>query len=65
MLYELKCSMCDAIYIDETQHKFKKRMDSKFSEFLRLLKNGQKYDSFAAHFEQNFKSTASRTDICN
>ena len=38
-------------------------MDSNFSDLLRLLKNGQKYDSFAAHFEQHFKSTKKRIDL--
>ena len=38
-------------------------MDGHFSDLLRLLKNGQKYDSFAANFEQNFISTTSRTDL--
>ena len=35
-------------------------MDFHFSNILRLLKNGQKYDSFAAHLEQHFKSTKKR-----
>ena len=34
-----------------------------FSNLLRLLKNGQKSDSFAAHFKQNFNTTASHTDL--
>ena len=38
-------------------------MDGCFSDILRLLKNRQKYDSFATHFEQHFKSTTSRTDL--
>ena len=42
--------MCDAIYIDNTQQTFKKIMDGHFSNILRLLKNGQKSDSFADHF---------------
>ena len=55
--------MCDAIYIGKTQQTFKKRIDGHFSDLLRLLKNGQKSDSFAAHFEQHFKTTTSRTDL--
>ena len=39
----------------------KKRMDGHFSNPLRLLKNGQKSDSFAAHFEQKFNTTKSLT----
>ena len=38
-------------------------MDGYFSDLLRLLKNGQESDSFAAHSEQHFKSTTSRTDL--
>ena len=38
-------------------------MDGHFSYLLRLLKNGQKSDSFAAHFEQQFNTTTSRTDL--
>ena len=55
--------MCDAIYIGNTQKTFKKIMESNFSDLLRLLKNRQKSDSFAAHFEQHFNTTASRTDL--
>ena len=55
--------MCDPIYIGKTQQTFKKRMDSHFSDILRLLKNGQKSDSFAAHFEQHFNTTTSRTNL--
>ena len=55
--------MCDAIYIGNTQQTFKKRMDGHFSNLIRLLKNGHKSDSFAAHFEQHFNTTTSRTDL--
>ena len=55
--------MCDAIYIGNIQQTFKKRMDGHFSDLLRLLKNGQKSDSFAAHFEQHFNTTTSPTDL--
>ena len=34
-----------------------------FSDLLRLLKNGQKSDSFSAHSEQHFKTTTSRTNL--
>ena len=56
--------MFDAIYIGKTQHTFKKRMDGHFSDLLYLLKNEQKYYSFAAHFEQHFESTTSHKDLC-
>ena len=55
--------MCEAIYIGNTQNISKKRMEGHFSDLLRLLKNGQKSDSFAAHFEQHFNSTTTRIDL--
>ena len=57
--------MCDAIYIDNNHQTFKKRRDGNFSDLQRLLKNGQKSDSFAAHFVQHFNTTTSRTDLRN
>ena len=54
--------MCGAIYIGNTHNILKKRMDSHFSNILRLLKNGQKSYSFAAHFEEHFIATTSYTD---
>ena len=42
IVYQVECSMCDAIFIGNTQQTFKKRMDGHFSDLLRLLKNGQK-----------------------
>ena len=56
--------MGDAIYIGNTQQTFKKRMDGHFSDLQRLLKNGQKSYSFAAHFEQHFNTTTSCIDLC-
>ena len=41
--------MCEAIYIGNTQKKFKKIMDGHFSDIPRLLKNGQKSDSFETY----------------
>ena len=51
IIYKVKCSMCDAIYIGNTQQTFKKRMDVHLSDILCLLKNGNKTYLFAAHFE--------------
>ena len=64
LIYEVKISMCEDIYIGNTQQTFRKIMDGHFSNILRILKNGQRSDSFAAHFEQNFNSTTSCTDPC-
>ena len=38
-------------------------MDSHFSNLLRILKNGQKSDSFSAHPEQHFNTTTTRTGL--
>ena len=38
-------------------------MEGHFSDDQFLLKNGQKSDSFVAHFEQHFKYTTSRMDL--
>ena len=62
IIYEVNYCMCDPIYIGNTQHTFKKRMDGRFSGLQRLLINGQKSDSFAAHFVQHFNNTTSSTD---
>ena len=32
-------------------------------DLLRLLKNGQKYESFAAYFEQHFNTTTPHKDV--
>ena len=55
--------MCDAIYIGITQQTFNKRMEGNFSDLQRLFKNGQKLDSFSAHFVQHFNNTTSRMDL--
>ena len=41
IIYEVKCSICDAIYIGNTQQNFKTRMDSLFYDLLCLFKNRQ------------------------
>ena len=63
LIYEVKFSMCYAIYIVNTQQTLKKIMDGHLFNILRLLKNGQIPDSFAAHLKYNFKSTTSCTDL--
>ena len=55
--------MCDASYIGNNKKTFKKIMDGHFSDLQRLLKNGQKSDSFADHFVQHFITTMWRTDL--
>ena len=63
IIYEVKFSMCDAIYIGNTQQTLKKRMHGHFSDLLRLLKKIQRSESFAAHFGHHFNATTSRTDL--
>ena len=55
--------MCDGIYIGSTHQTSRKIINGHFSDILHLIKNGQTSDSFDAYFEQNFKSTISRTDL--
>ena len=55
--------MCDDIYLGNTQHTPKKRMGGYFSNILSLLKNRQKLDYFADHFEQQFNYSTSHTYI--
>ena len=55
--------MCDDIYIGINKQTLKKRTGGHFSDLLRLLKNIQISDSFAAHFEQKFESNTPCTDL--
>ena len=65
LIYEVKCLICDAIYIGNTHQTLKKKMDGHFSDLLCLLKNRNKSYSFAAHLEQHFNSTTTPTDLRN
>ena len=52
------------LFIKVTHSKHSKKIvDGHFSDLLRLLKNGQKSYSFAAHFEQHFNTNMSRTAL--
>ena len=64
-LYEIKCSMCEAIYIGNTQQKFKKILDVNLFYLLCLLKSVIKPDSFADHSKQHFNSYTTCTDLRN
>ena len=50
IIYKVKFSVCDAIYIGNTQQTFEKIMDGHFSDLQHLLKNGQKSYSFSTQF---------------
>ena len=41
LIYEVKLSMCKYIYIGNTHHTFKKRMDGHLSDIQHLLKSGK------------------------
>ena len=59
LIFEVTFFLCDAIYIGHTEQTFKKITDSNFLNFQLLLKNRQELDSFAAHYIQHSKYTAS------
>ena len=63
LIYEVKCTLCDNIFIRKTQQTFKKIMDSHFSDVQRILINGQKPDLLAARYKQHFKSNMTCTDL--
>ena len=63
LIYKVKSSICDAIYIGNTQQKLKKIMNRHFSDLLRLLKNRKKPDSFAARFKHHSNNTTSCTNL--
>ena len=60
IIYKVKFSMCDAIYIGNTQQTLKKIMDGHFSDLQLLIENGQKSDSVTSHFKHHFITTTSR-----
>ena len=62
-ILQVKCSICDAIYIGKTHHPCKKSMYIHFYDILCLVENVQKSDSFAFHVELNISTTTSCTDI--
>ena len=44
LIYEVKCSMCEAIYIGKIQNTLQKRKENHFSDLLQLLKMDKKSD---------------------
>ena len=63
LIYGLKFSVCDAIYIGNTHQTLKKILDSHLSNLLRLLKNGQKSDSLDAYIKRHLNATTSHIYI--
>ena len=63
IFYEVTWSICDSIYIGNTQKIVKKIMDGHFSDLQRPLKNRQKSDSFVAHLIQHLITNMACTDL--
>ena len=61
--HKVKWSMCDAIYIGNTQQTFKKKWKVISPISYLYSRTGKKPESFADHFWQHFNSTMSCTDI--
>ena len=64
LIYKVKCTLCDAIYIGNTQQTLNIRVDGCFYDVQHILKNG-KTDWFSSYYEQHFKSNTSCTGIYN
>ena len=60
IIYVAKCTLCYAIYIGNTQKPLKNIINGNFSDVLCIIKNRQKSDSFAAHYNQLFKYNTPR-----
>ena len=60
------CKFLRILIINFYRHSadLQKIIDVHFFNLLHLLKNGQKSDSFATHFEQHFKANTSCIDLC-
>lgn len=55
VVYKATCKFCDCFYIGNTQQKLKKRMEQHFGETCKQVNEGDKSDSFAAHFAAHFE----------
>ena len=63
LIYEVKCSLCDAIYIGNTQQTIKKEWAETSLISYVYSRTKKKPDSFAAHLKQHFNTTMSYTDL--
>ena len=63
IIYVVKYSVCDATYIDKLQQTFKNEQTVISPISSVLSRNGQKLDSFAAHFEQHFHASLQPADL--
>ena len=55
VVYEAKCTICDMVYIGNTQNSLKTRMSQHFQDVRKLVRLDQSSDSFADHFAQHFE----------
>ena len=51
----MKCKTTGAIYIGNTQQKFKNRMSAHYNDVQKLISKGKKSDSFTNHFASRFE----------
>ena len=56
VVYKVHCNITGKIYIGNTQQKLKKRMQQHFTEVKRLHNRGERSDSFAAHFAEQYQN---------
>ena len=62
-VYKVQCKLCTAIYIGNTQQTVKTRMTQHFGDVRRLISEGKKSDTFAAHFAQHFDDAPSPAEL--
>ena len=68
IVYKVECNNTGKVYIGNTQQMFKKRMQQHFGEVGKLVKLGEKSDSYAKHFAtqlspENVSSETQRNGI--
>ena len=54
IVYQVRCRLCNYIYIGNTQQKFKERMAQHFNDVQQLVLHGKASDSYAKHFARHF-----------
>jgi len=57
VVYKVKCNNTGNVCVGNTQQKFKTRMQQHFNEVQKLVKLGEKSDSYAKHFATQFYDT--------
>jgi len=57
VVHKVKCNSTGKVHIGNTQQKFKTRMQQHFNEVQKLVKLGEKSDSYTKHFATQFYDT--------